>query len=186
MKLTRSMLDPYVDEITQMYKLDGIPLEDIKEWLHKEKGVEVETSTIYSFVTKSVPKAITKMAEKDDDRWLKVFNREIDIIDETHESYAKLNALADKIEGMMADADSKGDKKELKSAISLFLQTTRVSREYLSTMMSVIEKIEVFNNYKKFFAIISEAIKREAPEDVADAIFRRIRKEISHDNIFNL
>lgn len=186
MKLTRSMLDPYADEITKMYKVDGQTLEDIKSWLEEEKEIEVQTSTIYNFITKSVPRAISKVAEKDEGRWLKVFEREIDIIDETNKSYAKLKALADRLEDRMADADSRGQKTELNTNIRLFLQTTREAREYLSTMMSVIEKIEVFNNYKKFFAIISEAIKREAEEEVADAIFRRIRKEISHDNIFNL
>ena len=86
----------------------------------------------------------------------------------------------------MAEADEEQNKRDLDRAIKHFINASKEAREHLSMMVTVFEKVQVFNNYRKFFDIISHAIKKEAPEEIADAIFKRIRKEVSNDNLFNI
>lgn len=181
-----SKLEPYVDEIIKLRRKEDFTLDDIQEWLKHAKGVECNTATISRLLNEEVPRQITKCANQNQKRWLKVFNAEVDVMKETQESYAKLRALADKLEEKMAEADEEQNKRDLDRAIKHFINASKEAREHLSMMVTVFEKVQVFNNYRKFFDIISHAIKKEAPEEIADAIFKRIRKEVNNNNLFNI
>ena len=181
-----SKLNPYADEIIKLRRKENFTLEEIQEWLWRAKGGEGDVGTISRFLKEEVPRQITKCADQSKKRWLKVFNTEVNVMNEVQQSYQKLKSLTDRLEEKMAEADEEQNKRDLDRAIKHFINASKEAREHLSMMVTVFEKVQVFNNYRKFFDIISHAIKKEAPEEIADAIFKRIRKEVSNDNLFNI